>query len=354
MRSPAAEGVWPQLVEHLAALTGFRDRDMLDATLATALRELLEPRAVTIWRAIAAPDPLAPQRWSLRVRLGDNAVVPGADSAFVDLDRLPPLAAVPERKRCLDEQVVIALPGRTLFPLASERGAVGVVEIETDGLLDSGAERMAGGVLRIVQNVQALLDYGERDALTGLLNRKTFDAHFLKAVQAGRASASEVADDLGERRAGAASPRWIGVSDIDHFKRVNDAHGHLIGDEVLLLLARLMSSTFRLHDRLYRFGGEEFVALLRCASEVDAAAAFERLRAAVERNLFPQVGHLTVSVGFTQVRAGDTPGAAFARADRAVYFAKANGRNRVVSHADLVENRLIAEEPVRVGEVELF
>jgi diguanylate cyclase (GGDEF)-like protein len=70
---------------------------------------------------------------------------------------------------------------------------------------------------------------------------------------------------------------FIGVIDIDHFKRVNDAHGHLIGDEVLLL-SRLLRASFRFYDKLYRFGGEEFVVLMRCGDVVDAVTAFERLR----------------------------------------------------------------------------
>ncbi len=65
---------------------------------------------------------------------------------------------------------------------------------------------------------------------------------------------------------------WLTMIDIDHFKRVNDNYGHLIGDEVLLLLARLMRATFRFHDQLYRFGGEEFVVLLRCADHADVSA----------------------------------------------------------------------------------
>ena len=149
------------------------------------------------------------------------------------------------------------------------------------------------------------------------------------------------------------SRNWLGVIDIDHFKRVNDSFGHLIGDEVLLLLSRLMRSTFRYHDRLYRFGGEEFVVLMRSASADAAALAFERLRSNVERFVFPRVGRITVSVGFTQVRPDDTPASAFERADRAVYHAKQSGRNRVTSHAALVADGTLSEA-APTGDVELF
>ena len=80
-----------------------------------------------------------------------------------------------------------------------------------------------------------------------------------------------------------------------------------------------MRGTFRCHDRRYRFGGEEFVVLLRCADDLNAAVAFERLRANVAQYAFPQVGQITVGVGYTAVNAQDTPSRAFERADRAVY-----------------------------------
>ena len=91
-----------------------------------------------------------------------------------------------------------------------------------------------------------------------------------------------------ERRANTKTGYWLGVVDIDHFKRVNDGFGHLIGDEVLVLVARIMRQSFRHYDRLYRFGGEEFVVLLRGGDEEDAKAAFERFRTNVESYLFPR------------------------------------------------------------------
>jgi diguanylate cyclase (GGDEF)-like protein len=114
-----------------------------------------------------------------------------------------------------------------------------------------------------------------------------------------------------------------------------------------------MRGSFRFHDRLYRFGGEEFVVLMRCHSDLDAAHALERLRAHTEAYAFPQVGRITISVGFTMVTSGDTPNGAFERADKAVYHAKEHGRNQVIGHADLVAQGLLAGV-AKTGEVELF
>ncbi|HJV63289.1 MAG TPA: GGDEF domain-containing protein, partial [Albitalea sp.] len=288
-----------ELVEHLAELTGFRDRDVLDVTLAGAFRDLLRPRSVAIYRVVGDGENL---RWLTRARLEESDVVATADSAWVDLDHLPAAADHPERLLALSGQTVITSredgAGLSVFPLATDREVVGVLELVTDGMLGPEAQRMVCSILRIYRNFQGLLDYSERDTLTGLLNRKTFDESFLKISSA----LPGVGNSRDARRSsGAGSRYWLGMIDIDHFKAVNDTYGHLIGDEVLLLLSRLMRSSFRFHDRLYRFGGEEFVVLMRCESEADALGAFERLRHNTLAYAFPQIGHITVSVGFCEL-----------------------------------------------------
>ena len=115
-----------------------------------------------------------------------------------------------------------------------------------------------------------------------------------------------------------------------------------------------MRTCFRLSDQLYRFGGEEFVVLMRCRSEADALQVLERLRVCTEQYLFPQVGRITVSMGLSDVRVGDTPSGAIERADKALYFAKGNGRNQVCSYAALVTVGALEDQAVKVGEVELF
>ena len=340
----------PQVADHLAELTGFRDRDVLDTTLVGVLRELLQPVSVTVCHHVGEGQQ---QRWLVRARLVQGDVAATADSVWAELDELPKLEAFPARLECLRKQEPVEVPGIThitCFPLLTDLDAVGVLEIESHGDLDADQLRTVSSMLRVYRNVQGLLDYSERDMLTGLLNRKTFDDAFYKtcAVTAQGQAPSEA-----RRAARRGMKSYLGIIDIDHFKLVNDNHGHLIGDEVLLLLSRLMRASFRFHDRLYRFGGEEFVVLLRCGSDGHAMRAFERLRAATETYAFPQVGRITVSIGFTQVRPGDNPSMAFERADKAVYWAKAHGRNQVAEHAVLVARGELVEGQ-KTGDVELF
>jgi diguanylate cyclase (GGDEF)-like protein len=341
----------PEIIDHLASLTGLRDRDTLDVSLAHSIRDLLAPRRVAIYRLVGDPGS---ERWLNRASLTADSPAATADPAWVDLEKLPHASERPVWLECMTTAQVITLKEAdivtTLFPVVSDTGVVGVIELQTLRSVGPKTRRLVFGVLRIYRNVQSLLDYSERDTLTGLLNRKIFDDSFYKVSSLPLLDAKL---DNAERRHASGSRYWLGVIDIDHFKNVNDRFGHLIGDEVLLLLSRIMRGCFRFSDQLYRFGGEEFVVLLLCSDEADAAAALERFRQVVGDYAFPQAGTITVSVGFTAIETGDTPAAAFERADRAVYHAKHNGRNQVCNHAELMRQGLI-EDDKRVSDVELF
>ena len=340
-----------QVVEHLAELTGYRDRDVLDVTLVGALRDVLRPSCVAIYRCVGDAGSM---RWITRARQAADDVAATADPLWAELESLPKVADFPERQACMEQgqnRVIHGAIERTLFPLSTDCEVVGVLEVDSLNPLSRDEVRLVSGILRVYRNFQGLLDYSERDTLTGLLNRKTFDDAFLRSGAASRLSGDALGD--GDRRLVARVGVWLGVIDIDHFKHVNDNFGHLIGDEVLLLLSRLMRSCFRLHDQLYRFGGEEFVVLLRAGTVDDAAAAFERMRGTVQSYAFPQVGSITVSVGFTDVRPGDTPTGAFERADKAVYHAKQKGRNQVANHSALVASGVFSDDS-RESDVELF
>lgn len=340
-----------KVVEHLAALTGLRDRDLLDTTLAGALLDLLKPQQVALYRAVGGE---ADARWLTRAIIQAGQGVARADPGWTELDQLPLLASAPQRLACLQRQEMVqhgSGPVHTLFPLFGDRGVSGVLELCTRAAPNAEARHLVAALLRVYRNFESLLDYSECDTLTGLLNRKTFDESFYKSTAA--LPAAQAAPEGGLRDGGRARLPYLAVVDIDHFKLVNDNWGHLIGDEVLLLMSRLMRCNFRFHDQLYRFGGEEFVAILRCGNDTDALAAFERLRHTVHSYSFPQVGHITVSVGFTEVRAGDAPSAAFERADQAVYWAKRHGRNRVCNFAALVQQGELNDE-AKAGDVELF
>ncbi|SEO90174.1 GGDEF domain-containing protein [Aquisalimonas asiatica] len=119
------------------------------------------------------------------------------------------------------------------------------------------------------------------------------------------------------------------VLDIDHFKRINDTRGHLVGDEILVQLAELLRHRLRQSDRVFRYGGEEFVVSLPSTRAGAATRIAEKLRARVAATRFPGTDQLTVSAGVAELRYGETQRDWLRRADAALYAAKAAGRNRV-------------------------
>ena len=119
--------------------------------------------------------------------------------------------------------------------------------------------------------------------------------------------------------------------DIDHFKRVNDVHGHNVGDSVLVEISSLVKGLLRNGDIFARWGGEEFVVLVQNTSLQESALLASRLRNEIEKFPFSVVKKLTCSFGVTQFRAGDTEKQFFERVDVALYEAKENGRNQVVT-----------------------
>jgi len=167
-----------------------------------------------------------------------------------------------------------------------------------------------------------------------LLNRKTFDDN-LHQILAAEESAKHVDKERRTDRPVQFS-NWLVVIDIDHFKRINDQFGHLFGDEVLILIADTMRKAFRRRDKLFRFGGEEFVVLLRHVSEKHAYLALERFRQAVGMRDFPQVGKVTVSIGYTRFQELDNSTDVLGRADEALYYAKHHGRDQVRNYEELI------------------
>jgi diguanylate cyclase (GGDEF)-like protein len=233
-----------------------------------------------------------------------------------------------------------------LFPIKHEvvyNNAVVAVEADYD---NAGLALAITQLLDIYHNYNGLLNDNERDTLTGLLNRKTFDQKINKIMSALHTNAMRQDD-----RAGISY--FIAIFDIDHFKRVNDEYGHLIGDEVLLLFSQMMTKSFRESDPLFRFGGEEFVGIFGCALDADISVVLKRFTDRLQAFSFPQVGKITASVGYTKLTDDSMPSQLVDRADLALYYAKNHGRNQTCSYDELKAEGLLQED-IKEGEIELF
>ncbi|AWI52302.1 sensor domain-containing diguanylate cyclase [Aquabacterium olei] len=163
-----------------------------------------------------------------------------------------------------------------------------------------------------------LADLADRDALTGLLNRRAILAH-LEGLHADRRQARQ--------------PLCLLMVDVDHFKSINDRFGHAIGDEALVRVAGCLRSNLRDGDRVGRIGGEEFLVVLGSTDLDDARGVAERLRQAVSQIMVETLGgmlQLTVSVGLASSLPDEDWAHVLGRADEGLYAAKRTGRDRVV------------------------
>lgn len=181
------------------------------------------------------------------------------------------------------------------------------------GILGSVRREKDREVAELIKELQIL---SIRDPLTGLSNRRDFVHAF--------------ADELARISRKEASLSLI-FADLDHFKRVNDTYGHHVGDQVLKATATHLRSCCRPYDTPARWGGEEFIILLPDTDELEAAGFAERIRTSLKDGLSPTIPFpVTISLGVAQYLPGESLEVLVERADRALYFAKQNGRNQVL------------------------
>jgi diguanylate cyclase (GGDEF)-like protein len=237
-------------------------------------------------------------------------------------------------------------PRAILYPLKDSDGIIAAIIAIEDLVCDPHVHTSICMLLQIYQNFTKLIRDNEHDTLTGLLNRKSFE-HKINKVLAQTQTKPKRNNDKSDQNF------YLAIFDIDHFKRVNDQYGHLIGDEVLLLFSQLMKQTFRNSDSLFRFGGEEFVGIFECTYPQDISNALNRFRETISNFDFPQVGKVTVSAGYTEIVAFDVSSHLIDRADLALYYAKNNGRNRSCHYEQLITTGALQENK-KEGEIELF
>ncbi|MET0718252.1 MAG: diguanylate cyclase [Pseudoxanthomonas sp.] len=248
------------------------------------------------------------------------------------------LRAVAQRKLPMTELIMNPAPGNAssrapamtyaAVPLTTGRGGIGVALLERVGARVYTAEELAlvaqFGQLVLQQAAEARETHklrlsAEQDALTGMLNRNAIDLALGRAFQEAHKQDQSLA---------------VLFVDVDGFKLVNDTHGHACGDQCLKHLAEVLIRALRPGDVVGRYGGEEFLVLLTGPGDEQAREIGERIRLQVEESALhwqDRQVRMTVSVGVaTRLPHEQTPAQTLERADRALYEAKHQGRNRVV------------------------
>lgn len=205
--------------------------------------------------------------------------------------------------------------------------AVATLSLETSRASERNRtleKQLSASSSRIAKLRQTLVDVKQEatvDGLTGIANRKAFDAKLRRSVA--------------QLRTDPSAPLCLLMLDIDHFKQFNDTHGHRTGDQVLRLVARMLSDNVKGKDTAARYGGEEFAILLAgadlqagmiVARQICARIGGQRL---IKRGTGEQIGQVTLSVGVAQYQIGEGIASLVERADAALYEAKRTGRNKV-------------------------
>ena len=317
----------PKLLRSLAKLIEKPELKALEFSLIKTLGELIIADSILLYeiRTLKQISSDEPETYLLPVGYED----------FEETD-VPPslLNQHPRFAECFQTKVLTIEPYgdatrpmfRFIHPIVDLKGVSGFLVIETHEHIPHDQELVAI-LLSFYRNYLLLLNDNQRDHLTGLLNRKSFDDRIMKIILS--------LSDTNKRNSDKVQ-YFLAVLDIDHFKRVNDSLGHLMGDEVLLHFSQCMNQTFREYDMLFRVGGEEFVVVLRNVDIDRASAIMERFRKVIETHYFPQVGQITCSIGVTSILPTDLPVTIMDRADQALYYIKEHGRNQVAFFQQLI------------------
>lgn len=211
------------------------------------------------------------------------------------------------REAILCALVIIAGILPRILPVASSEATTTILAT----IVVTSAFAFAFSIITNRQRDQLLL-LATRDPLTGAGNRRGLDAKLADVVNAHRRM---------------QAPACLVMLDLDHFKKVNDVHGHAFGDRILKGITDIINLRIRVTDSLYRIGGEEFVVVLEGADLHHAAHLAEQLRTLVEANELVADPSVTISLGVAELKPGESPNDWLHRADEALYRAKDAGRN---------------------------
>ncbi len=346
----------PELVESYRRLADVfhevlaeQSLDTLLVRIADALADLIPHDTLTIYEAdepqavlvpVLARDQYAEEILRTRVRFDEGITGRAArrrEAALVNQAHLDPrVRFVPGTP--IDPEALISIP---LVARAQIKGVLNIYRVGEDGVFSEHefdlAKRFADAAALALDNAQirARLEHqAQTDSLTGLFNHRSFHERLRDALQEASRTHRPVA---------------VLMLDIDDFKRVNDVHGHGVGDELLSLLADTLRLCVRPEDVVCRLGGEEFGVIMSACDAVDAARVAERVVEQLAAIDYPAVGCMTVSVGLSLgPEHAMNPRELGACAETAMMTAKALGKNRVVLYD---ENRSERPTPVHARDV---
>ena len=350
----------PLILGKVASLTTIRDLDIFEFSFMKTLAELLNVNDISLYKFNDYNQPCRLIRYTSDTELAEGKKKID-ESKEIHIENIPVPEYIKHAQQWIDStKKVYTLHDDnkylTVYPVVGISRTIGYLTVTLEHELSESENLIISSLLSISENFHVLLEDNQRDKLTGLLNRKTFDDSVYKIQEVIAFIPDDAARYSGNEKRNMNNPDtyWLSIIDIDSFKKINDEFGHIYGDEVLLMLSQIMKRTFRPGDLLFRFGGEEFVVIAKVNGQNEAMIMFERFRKAVEDFVFPQIGQVTISLGATLISGQHSMASEIVgRADKALYHAKHHGKNQLFFYEELVAEGVIVEVN-KEGEINLF
>lgn len=252
--------------------------------------------------------------------------------------------------KCFHSQIVVTVETENnleniyFFPIVVNNEVVNIIKFKAINF-EKEDLNIITHLIDILSNQVILIRSKDYDNLTTLLNRQAFN-RVINSIYFKKSDKTLYNLNNGYK--------FLAIIDIDYFKSINDLYGHMIGDETLVLFSLIMKNSFRYDDLLFRYGGEEFIILLKDIENKSVFKVLERLRVNVESYEFPQVEKVTVSCGVTKIDSSSNPATIIDRADKALYYAKDHGRNKIFRYEELVEKELITKVSDKTSDITFF
>ncbi|MBV8503042.1 MAG: GGDEF domain-containing protein [Paucibacter sp.] len=357
MSSPRSNTGLPSVLRQLGKMTAIRDTYLVEQSLLRTLGPLLGVTCTSLYRIDAQGLVVRSLHHSRAVTADEG----GMQRVTENIEEVANEEGLPEELLDLLENVrLLDKPSSRqhgaehliCYPIHGGGELCGYFVLHRELDISSAEDSIVRGVLEVFNNFYDLLDTSQRDRLTGLLNRYSLELNLDRLWNLLHARSHAPATVRESRREELSQRYWLAILDVDHFKNINDTYGHLIGDEVLIVVTRLLEASFRRSDLIYRYGGEEFIAIVAANDLEGAVRVFERARRKIESFKFPRVGQVTISGGFSGADPVVLPQEVINRADSALYESKKAGRNCISHYESLVQQGVLKE--VSAGSVDLF
>ena len=337
------------LLNSVIKITKNRDVDSLEYSLISTIQEFIGCKEVSVYKDIEVQGQLTIEQ-SLCLKIT-------GEKQFEWQQRQIVTHPEDELLSCLRSACIITVQStdgieRRWLPITRQEKTVAAISVVSNSL-DSPSQVMLNAFCRIFENYLVILHENERDKLTGLLNRQTFEKKIKQLIEKQVLKVHSLSRGEGKRLQKYASTSWLAILDIEHFKNINDKYGHICGDEVLLILAQNMRHFFRSTDLIFRFGGEEFVIVFEPTEADSISNKMAEFLQLVRNTSFPFIGNMTVSAGLARISPYDFPITVIENADKALYYAKNNGRDKFCIYEDLIAEQLIKVQE-NDSEIDLF